>query len=424
MKKTNQYVLLIFFIILISVPGFWLLRGKPSSQVSMVEGRVLGLPGSSYPTLKVALDFIKQGEPQKAVALVWDLYIGGSLQKKFDGAATDQFPFRMSLINFAKAVDRGIIKYSYSLSGDEVIPADMTSDIYIMLNKEALILPPDLFDEIAIEKINERLQNYQEIATNYPEINFYIYYLETLPVSQYHPLNKIFPQADEGQSINYFRSKLTDRINLGYMPLKGVDDHLQHYYRTDHHANTAGILEAYRGIYNLLSINYANMPPKLEPSARVTFPDIVFLGTFARRTLYPIQGDEFIGFQADFPTCAVRDNGVVGVYDSRDEYLQGIYPTEPFVDHYGAYFGSQQGLLEYRCEIQTNRNILIVGDSYARPLVNLIANHYKHTFYVDLRQNTDFSLSEFTSSHDIDDFLIVSDYEVVFMDTDQWKIHP
>ena len=424
MKKTNQYVLFLFFFILISVPGFWLLRGKPSSQVSIVEGRVLGLPGSSYPTLKVALDFIKQGEPQKAVALVWDLYIGGSLQKKFDGAVTDNLPLRMPLINFAKAVDRGIIKFSYSLSGDEVIPADMTSEIYIMLNKEALILPPDIFDDIAIEKINERLQNYHEVATNYPEINFYIYYLETLPVSQYHPLNKMFPEADEGQSINYFRSKLSDRINLGYMPLNGVDDHLQHYYRTDHHANTAGILEAYRGIYNLLSMNYANMPPKLEPSTMVTFPDIVFLGTFARRTLYPIQGDEFIGFQADFPRCTVRDNGVVGVYDSREEYLQGEYSTEPFVDHYGYYFGTQQGLLEYHCETQTNRNILIIGDSYARPLANLISNHYKHTFYVDLRQNTDFSLSEFTASNQIDDFLIVSDYKVIYWDTDQWMINP
>jgi hypothetical protein len=34
------------------------------------------------------------------------------------------------------------------------------------------------------------------------------------------------------------------------MPLKSVEDHLQYYYRTDHHANTAGILKAYRGIYN------------------------------------------------------------------------------------------------------------------------------------------------------------------------------
>jgi hypothetical protein len=424
MKKHNQFVLLIFFIFLISVPGYWLLRGKPSSQVSIVEGRVLGLPESSYPTLRIALDYIKQGEPQKAVILVWDLYTGGSLQKKFDGAATDQFPFRMPLIKFAKAVDREIIKLSYALSGDEVIPADMTSEIYIMLNQDALIIPPGIFDERALDKIDERLQNYQEIATSFPEINFYIYYLETLPSSRYHPLNEIFSKADEGQSFKYFRAKLIEPINLGYLPLKGVDDHLQHYYRTDHHANTAGILAAYRGIYNLLSTNYANIPPQLEPSAMVTFPDIAFLGTFARRTLYPIQGDEFIGFLADFPSCTVRDQGVVGILDAREEYLQGKYPTEPYVDHYGSYFGSQQGLLEYRCETQTDRNILIVGDSYARPLVNLIANHYKHTFYVDLRQNADFSLSEFTALNQIDDFLIVSDFEVIFMDTDQWKIHP
>jgi hypothetical protein len=118
MAKLSQHLLIIFFIILISVPGYWLMRGKPDSQISMVEGRVLGLPESSYPTLKIALEFIQQGNPEQALALIWELYTGGSLQNKLDGAATDQFPYRMALIKFSKAFDRQIIKFSYIFSGD------------------------------------------------------------------------------------------------------------------------------------------------------------------------------------------------------------------------------------------------------------------------------------------------------------------
>ena len=120
----------------------------------------------------------------------------------------------------------------------------------------------------------------------------------------------------------------------------------------------------------------------------------------------------------------MTDQGVEGKFDFRDEYLNGNYPTTPFLDHYAAYFGAQKGLLEYHCDTMTDRNILIIGDSYIRPLVPLIASQYEHTYFLDLRQKPDFSLSNFTSKHHIDDLLVASDYEVVFLDTEQWKINP
>jgi len=424
MMRIGRFVIAIFFIILISVPSYWLVRGKPKSEVSIVEGRVLGLPESSYPTLKVALDYIKQGKPEQAFSLVWDLYSSGSLVKKFDGAATDQFPFRLPLIKFSKSFDRQIINLSYIFSSDGVIPADMTSDIYIILNQDALIVTPGTLDEKILSKIDERLANYKEITSKYPDINFYIYYLETLSYSQYHPLNKYFLKSDQGQTFEYFRANLNEQVTLGYLPLEGLHGHLENFYRTDHHWNTSGILKAYDDIYLLISSNYTNIPQKLIPTEMIHFTDIEFLGSYARKTLYPIQGDDFWGFEVDLPNCVVTDQGVVGDYDFRDEYLEGKYSTIPYLDHYGAYFGSQKGLLEYHCETQTDRTILIIGDSYTRPLVALIAAQYKNTYFIDLRQNTDFSMSDFTNNHPIDDFLVVSDYEVVFIDTDQWKIQP
>jgi hypothetical protein len=424
MKQTYRFVLIIFFVILISVPGFWLLRGKPSPQVSVVEGRVLGLPEGSYPTLKIAINYIKRGEPQKAIALVWDLFTGGSLQRKFDGAATDQFPLRMSLIKFSKAVDRQIIKVSYSLTGDQTIPADMTSGIYIMLKYDAFTVEPGTFNDEGKAKIDERIENYKELVASYPEINFYIYYLETLPFSQYHPLNAYFNDADEGQSFSYFKSKLTDQIRLGSMPLNSFENHLENYFRTDHHWNTNGILRAYQGTYDLISQNYTDISPKIIPTSMVDFPDIAFLGSHARRTLYPVQGEPFSGFKADFPPCITTDQGVAGDYDYRDEYLNGEYATTAFTDHYGLYYGTQTGLLRYGCQTETDRNILIIGDSYARPLVSLVAAHYNNTYFIDLRQTPDFTLSGFVSEHNVDDILVVSDYEVVFLDTEQWMIKP
>jgi len=349
MKKAHRFILSLFFIIIISVPGYWLIRGKPDNQVSIVEGRVLGLPERNYPTLKIAIDYIRQGRIDLAFNLVWDLYTGGSLQKKFDGAATDQFPFRMDLIKFAKSIDRWIIRLAYSLTNDNVIPADMTSDIYIMLDHDALILPPGRIDQNTYENIDIRLENYKTITSTYSEINFYIYYLESLQYSKYNPLNKYFAKADQGQSFTYFRENLTDKIQLKCMPLLSLEDYLRKFYRTDHHWNTNGILEAYDGIYEILSRKKEDFPKKLQITEMIEFENIEFLGSSARRTLYPISGDLFIGFQAEFPNCTVSDQDIVGDYNYRDEYLNGEIPTTPYIDHYKYYFGRQSGVLEYDC---------------------------------------------------------------------------
>ena len=331
MKKKNQYILILFFIILISVPLYWILRGQPSSQVSIVEGRVLGLPENNYPTLKIAMDYIKQGKPQMAAKLIWDLYTGGSLPKKFDGAATDQFPFRLPLIKFSKAIDRQIIRLSYMFSNDRAIPADMTSDIYFLEDHDALIMPPISINNTSYASIDFRLENYKDLITNYPNINFFVYYIETLPFSNVNPLNGYFAKADRGQTFNYFQKKLPDEIFLGTFQSENLNEYYSLFYRTDHHWNTFGIIKAYNDIYALLSENYLNIPDKLELSKLITFPDIEFLGTFARYTLYPIEGDSFTGFEADFSKCKVFDQGVEGDYDSRDEYLSGNYPTTPYV---------------------------------------------------------------------------------------------
>ncbi len=423
-RKISNFVLSVFFILILLVPMIWLTRGKSTPQVSVIEGRILELPEKSYPTLKVALDFIKQGHPEKAAKLVWNLFTGGSLQKKFDSAATDQFPLRMPLIIFSKSVDRKIIDLTYSFTDNTVTPADMTSDIYYDRVNDALFYPPEILEKNDYTKIDERLANYSEISSLYPDINILIFFHETLTYAPTHPLNKYIPECDDGRSYAYFTENINDQIDLAPMMLDTMTTHIEDYYRTDHHWKTEGILKAYDIIYDLLSENFAGISSRLERSELIPIPNVEFLGSLARKSLYPISGDQFTIFDADLPKCKVTDNGIEGDYDQRDEYLVGDYSLVPFTDHYGEYFGTQKGFLEYFCDNETNRNILIIGDSYARPLVALVAKHYLHTYYLDLRQNQDFTLSKFFDSYKVEDILIIGDNEVAFLDTDQWIIKP
>ncbi len=424
MKQLRSHILVLFFIALISVPGYWVIRGRPNSEVSIIEGRVLGLPESGYPTLKIALDHLKLGEVQKAVNLVWGLYTEKSLQIKFDGASRDQFPFRMELIKFSKGLERRIIKFAYFFLDDEVIPADMDSDIYIILKEDALIAGPGSFTNKNIESLNAHLNNFQDLVIKFPTINISIFCIDILPYSNFHPLNKFFVDADKGKGLIYFKENLPEQISLVQLPINSIDDHLHNFYRTDHHWNATGILAAYEKIFELILTNNKDLPQKLVPIEMVTFQGIDFLGSYARKTLYPVKGDEFIGLITDFPTCVTKDQGVIGSFNFQELYLNGDYPTDPFVDHYAAFFGSQKGLLEYICETETDRNILIVGDSFARPLVSLIASQYRHTYFIDPRQHTNFSLSDFTMGHPFDDLLFILNYQMIYQDAELWQFQP
>lgn len=424
MSKLSRFFLCVFFLVILMVPGYWLSGKKAVPEVSVIEGRVLGATGKSYPTLKVALDFLKQGHPEKAAQLVWGLFTEGSLQKKFDSAATDRFPVRMPLIQFSKSVDRKIIDFSYSFTEDTVIPADMTSDIYFDRDHEALFFAPEVLDTTSFERIDQRISNYAEISRLYPQINLFLLFHETLSFSQANPLNLYFPDGDSGRSYEYFKENVGNQVTLDEMTLSSMDTHLEDYYRTDHHWKTEGILKAYDVAYNLISRKFTDISQKLVFSEPTALPGVEFLGSLARKSLYPVRGDEFTVFTANLPECKITDNGVEGVFDSRADYLAGNFPLDPYSDYYGQFFGTQQGLLEYDCENDTNRSILIIGDSYARPLVALISGHYSHTYFVDLRQNEDFSLSTFTTEHPIEDLLVIGDNQVAFLDPDQWSITP
>jgi hypothetical protein len=390
----------------------------------MVEGRELAGVGKTYPTLKIAMGYLQQGRYDLVINLVWDLFTGRSLQIKFDDAATDQFPLRVQLIDFSKSIERQIIQLSYLPYSDPIIPADMSSGLYIIPNHEALIPMPLCLDADSYQQIDDRIDNYKNIIEIHSDINVYVYNVETIESSKVHPIKQYFDCADNGRSFKYFRANVPDQISVSAFQLENLDDHFAYFFRTDHHWNTYGILKAYDDIYDLLSANYLNIPAKLVPSEMITFPDIEFLGTYARRSLYPTHGDEFTVFKANSPTCIVKDQGIEGRYNRSEDYLHGEYSIEPYTSHYGLYFGTLNGLLEYHCDTGTTRNILIIGDSYTLPLISLIASQYEHTYFLDPRLDENFNLSEFMSSHPFDDLLVAGSARVTYLDNEEWYINP
>jgi hypothetical protein len=425
LKKVTPFVLTLFFLTLLFVP-FSLVTGFGSApEESVVEARTMAaLEPASNPNLRRALTHLEQGDYRTAFALVLDIYTSSSFIKNFEQATNDQFPFRMPIIEFSKAVDRLIIKIAYSPTNDTTIPADTTSDIYFDSVNNQLVFTPTLFNDSAVAKIDERIRNYEELIQAHPNQNFYLYYHQTIHNSEFHPVAHLFNEADNGQGIAYFENNLPESLSLEKFMLTSMDDHLSYYYRTDHHWTVYAILRAYQDIHGLLSINYPEITTMLNPDGIHHFQNIEFLGLWARRTLFPIDGDDFLVEMIEIPPYEMYIRGILIEDDLRGRYFSGAYSLIPYTNHFNEFYGSVTSLIEYKFENSSDRNLLIIGSSFRNALDPLLASHYNHTYCIDLRYNTSFSLSDFLAEHDVDDILIVGDNAVAFEDVEYWKINP
>jgi len=425
LRKIYPYVLTLFFLLLLVVPFLMIANFGSSPEESVVEAReVVALKPASSPNLQRALNLIAEGKYKEGADIILNLYTSATFVKKFETATSDQFPLRLEIIQFSKALERQIIKLAYHFVPDTTIPADMTRDIYYDSNRNQLIYVPSLFNKSTQELIDQRIQNYEDLIQAHPDQNFYLYYHEILENSKYHPLNPYFSEADENQSYEYFENRLPEGLTLEKFMLNGMEDHLKYYYRTDHHWNIYGVLRAYEEVYNMLAKNYPGMSPMLEIEELVTFPGIEFLGSLSRETLFPIDGDEFLVEVVDFPTFEVIKSGQKLSEHPRWAYFAGSYSTIPYTNHFNEFYGKVTDIIEYTFENNSERNLLIIGSSFRNALDPLLGSHYHKTYCIDLRYYTNFSLSEFMSDHKVDDILILGDDEVAFEDVEYWKINP
>ncbi len=299
-------------------------------------------------------------------------------------------------------------------------------DIYKVRGLGVLLGEPSLFTKDEQKTIEGKIAQYKKIIQANKDINFHAFYLELIENSPYHPVNDEFKHADAGRSYDFFAANKPKRLKLDALRLTSFEDHLKYYYRTDHHWNAYGILQGYEQIYQLLADSYPDISPMITSGEVYTFPDIAFLGRWAKLLNHNVKSDPFSVYLANLPPYRIYDrDGNEIDYNNKDEYLAGHYSTEKFADHYVEYYGEDVDFLEYVSDNGSDRNLLIIGDSFTNAIEPLLASHYQHTYCVDIRKYPDYkwSFSEFVSQYDVDDVLILGGAGVVMYQW-RWSIQP
>jgi len=284
------------------------------------------------------------------------------------------------------------------------------------------LYPPTNFDTSVKESIDKRIENLNQLMVENPNVNFYAYYIDQIKDSPLNMLSAYYPLADNEQALQYFEAHKPTHLIFAKQMLTSFDDYLKYFYHTDHHWNELGSWNGYLGVYNMIAPYYPDISPRLTLKRDVTVPGANFCGSLARSSLYPCTPDPFRYPDVDLPNYKTVIDGKPQVLGTQEEFRSGIFPKEPYAELRAAYWGGSFGIVQYRFNIKTTRNTMIIGDSYSNSMDVFIASHFRNTYSLDLRYMGKYSINKLISQYKITDVIILGTQQVLF-DT-SWLIAP
>ena len=421
MKKSslkNIFLVGLIFLIFILPLLYWgSLEGK-WELVSEIEGRKLAVfPKNPFQNQKTGLKRMVQGSFNDAFDLFFNNLTNGSLQNLINDAISDQFPLRINLTEFAHNIESGLIALAYSIFTDDALPASTHTTILVTRDRSRLFIPPTNFNDSRKENINFRIQNYIELSKINPEINFYVFNIETLRYSKYNPVARLYIYADNGRSLAYFLENKPGTLRFNNLEISSYQEFEKNFFSTDHHWNIRGALKAYRMIYEMLAENYEDISPMLNIDKIRILEGVSFLGSYARESLFPISPEPFEYLDIQLPAYTTFVNEKLETYGARDQYLSGNFPKDKYFNYYEGFYGSWKKLIVYEFDNTSDRNLLLISSSHARMNQMLIASHYKKTYVIDLRKQDakTISIKKLVSDYQIDDVLFMGQPEVTYL---------
>ena len=155
----------------------------------------------------------------------------------------------------------------------------------------------------------------------------------------------------------------------------------------------------------------------MSPTAHPVVPESIvsydapFYGSFSRLGLCKTRRPDAVQ-DIQYPEANLRvvvDGQEASIEDLRHRALYDAreWSADPFTLRYEEYFHWNKGLIEIvNDDAESDRILLIVGDSYTNPLERLFAENYRTVYCIDPRYYTT-PLSDFLDTHQVDDLLFL-----------------
>lgn len=254
-----------------------------------------------------------------------------------------------------------------------------------------------------------------EMVAVKPEVNWYFSFATNIEATAL--CEEFFPEESVKYIYEDFLRRLPANVKTADIAVNSFRDYADKFYITDHHWNHEGVSEAYYRIISMLRENYADLEP-MPLNQLYLFEGVKFYGSLARTNASYDLYDRFGLYYYDLPPHTLTIDPAIA-YGSKatlpenlSKYLEGRYATQRGYNHYTEFYRVPQKI-EFP-ENNTGRKLLIIGDSYSLPLLELVAASFDVTYvrYEDRGWNAlpnDLYIDEFVEENGITDVLVIED---------------
>lgn len=246
------------------------------------------------------------------------------------------------------------------------------------------------------------VSTYNRLIEENPSVDFYAYYIPTS--------SSINFKTDQFDAFQRYLLETLDVKDFQALPVQSFEEYQQYFYKTDHHWNYEGSYVGYKAIISMMKNEEA-----LVPYNTTCFNDLDFQGANARFTTMFDFHETFCVYDFDkSDNLTVYSNGNLGSYGNEKDYRAGIYNTKIGTNHYGYFYGGDDGELIFE-NPERNGNLLVLGTSFDNAINELLAQHYGMTYIIDQRNYENdlgkpFDLTSYLVEKEIDQVLLIGDH--------------
>lgn len=388
-KKISYYLFSIFALLCLCGISVFIFFVKDPLEVSPQENRKLVSPSHL------------QGSD----------FLSGSFQKTIEDILTDQFLYRIELVNAKKKMD---YKLTQMLQSERALKAEaenrlrdallkpMSQGRYQVGNSDYLVYYPIQGKEELKQRILDRIWQMNHLAELYPNTSFYIYrplQAQELP---------FFDEANQINSSGYHYNTMAQasaKIPFKMFEMKDLEEYKKYFFASDHHWNYLG---SYLGYTQILEMLQPEAEPLLPQDKQCLPENYPFYGTHANATGRILPGDIFCAYTFDFADISAKnfETGESISLRNVNDFLANYQQAEN--DYYYNEAYSTFGERTHFYNPKGKGSLLLVGDSYSAPIVQLLASHYQDLYLLRCQEKFEtFDYISFLDTHSIDQVLFM-----------------
>ena len=335
----------------------------------------------------------------------------GTFQSQTETWLTTKVPKRDSVMLLNAKMQRKVIETANLLTGFQTIPTFYGSNFAYNENLEVITRTSVQQSEEASRNFNRAAQAINEFASNHSDLSFTIAIPDRSDTSEASPT---YPLTSKPIDNDY---RQTQFINLLDPSIKYVDltcssttEHFEKYFRMDHHWNIEGAVDAYKKIMQ-------NAFPDLEQvdfTNKIEYDVPEFWGYDARWGLITtLNGDRISDYEVDLTGISIKINDTEKSSEDVEhvkKYENKKYNKQALEDRHNEYFHTNVAKIEFTSQKNTNRNLLIIGDSYLHSCERFYAHSFDKVVHIDSEVFKD-SLQQLIDSNNITDVLFLQNDE-------------